>query len=289
MAIGPHQWPGETQEGECTIVAKANYLERYLAGEYESVWAELQGIGAAVHEEPLYSVALAVARETMRCARRNIETLIPRLEAIGFRFGYDWLEEDELDFAEHQPPIFAPPGEDIQERIAELESLAGVLPLSLRAWYETVGAVNLVGMLPETWGNLELDPLQVFSIEDHIEMVRYELTSAGEVPDELVATDDAREKDEGFQTYNRLRQEGKRFLMIAPDHWFKYNISGSGSYEIAVPDPAADARLFLEWHHTTFVNYLRICFRWGGLPGLEHVSQVPAQDLATLTNDLLPL
>ena len=154
---------------------------------------------------------------------------------------------------------------------------------------ETVGAVNLVGMLPETWGNLEPDPLQVFSIEDHIEMVRYELTSAGEVPDELVATDDAREKDEGFQTYNRLRQEGKRFLMIAPDHWFKYNISGSGSYEIAVPDPAADARLFLEWHHTTFVNYLRICFRWGGLPGLEHVSQVPAQDLATLTNDLLPL
>jgi hypothetical protein len=45
-----------------------SYLERYLTGEHEQVWAELVALGAAVRDEPLYSDALAVARETMRRA-----------------------------------------------------------------------------------------------------------------------------------------------------------------------------------------------------------------------------
>lgn len=44
-------------------------LDRYLHGECQPVWDELVGLGAAVREEPLYSDALAVARETMRRVR----------------------------------------------------------------------------------------------------------------------------------------------------------------------------------------------------------------------------
>ena len=36
-----------------------------------------------------------------------------------------------------------------------------------------------------------------------------------------------------------------------------------------LPDLAADTHLLFEWHHTTFVTYLRLCCRWGGFPGLE--------------------
>jgi hypothetical protein len=42
-------------------------------------------------------------------------------------------------------------------------------------------------------------------------------------------------------------------------------------------------------HRTTFVNYLRVCFRCGGLPGLERKRRVPARDRIYLTRDLLPL
>jgi hypothetical protein len=63
------------------------YLDRYLAGEHEQVWDELMALGAAVREEPVYSDALAVARETMRRSRSNIETLIPRLDQAGYVFG----------------------------------------------------------------------------------------------------------------------------------------------------------------------------------------------------------
>jgi hypothetical protein len=45
------------------MAAKTPYLERYMAGEYERVWDELVALGAEVREEPLYSDALAVARD----------------------------------------------------------------------------------------------------------------------------------------------------------------------------------------------------------------------------------
>jgi hypothetical protein len=56
------------------------------------VWAELLALGTAVREKPLYADALAVARETMRRARHNIEVLIPRLVAVGYQFGYGWVQ-----------------------------------------------------------------------------------------------------------------------------------------------------------------------------------------------------
>src|SRR6266849_6050327 len=74
------------------MAAKTPYLERYLAGEYELVWDELVALGAEVREEPLYSDALAVARETMRRVRKNLEMLIPRLVTIGYQFGYGWVQ-----------------------------------------------------------------------------------------------------------------------------------------------------------------------------------------------------
>ena len=37
--------------GEC-VATKTPYLERYLAGEYEPVWAELIALGDHVRKEP---------------------------------------------------------------------------------------------------------------------------------------------------------------------------------------------------------------------------------------------
>ena len=50
-----------------------NYLERYLAGEYEQVWSELQALGPAVRQKPYLAEARKVATETMRRVRRNCE------------------------------------------------------------------------------------------------------------------------------------------------------------------------------------------------------------------------
>src|SRR5262249_1800422 len=60
-------------------------------------------------------------------------------------------------------------------------------------------------------------------------------------------------------------------------------------YAMRLPDLRADAPLLVERHHTTFVNYLRTAFRWGGFPGWEQYQERPEKELAMLTEGLLPL
>jgi 3-oxoacyl-ACP reductase-like protein len=107
-----------------TMAGGNSYLDRYLSGEHEQVWAELVAVGEQVRKEPLYSDAWAVARETMRRVRLNIEQLIPRLVQVDFVFGYDSLIHETLhqplrgadwtaylkalEWSRQQPPIFLP-------------------------------------------------------------------------------------------------------------------------------------------------------------------------------------
>jgi hypothetical protein len=88
-----------------------------------------------------------------------------------------------------------------------------------------------------------------------------------------------------------MPRAGLKDVGIAPDFDAKLGSSSGGPYRVLVPSAAADAPLDREWHQTTFVNYLRICCRWGGFPGLEHHRD---KDRVTdmvrdLTHDLLPM
>jgi hypothetical protein len=112
-----------------------NYLERYLRGECEQVWADLLALGGRIREEPLYAEAQSVAHETMTRARANIELLVPRLHTLGYRFA-------------HPDRVFVPADEETRRLVTEAERRAGPLPLSLRAWCEVVGEVNFMGSHP---------------------------------------------------------------------------------------------------------------------------------------------
>ena len=59
---------------------------RYQAGEHEAVWADMMALGAAVRKPPYAEDAWAVARETMRRARHNVELIIRRLDQLGYQF-----------------------------------------------------------------------------------------------------------------------------------------------------------------------------------------------------------
>ncbi len=118
------------------------YLARYLHGEYEQVWDDLVHLGTKVRQERFYTDAVAVARETMRRVRKNVETLIERLVQIGFIFGYDHriqyslrtfqtAEErraylETLAWARQQPPVFLS-AHQIEEERGEQEEMMEAL------------------------------------------------------------------------------------------------------------------------------------------------------------------
>ncbi len=78
-------------------------------------------------------------------------------------------------------------------------------------------------------------------------------------------------------------------VIIAPDATHKTHQSGGSPYCISFPDPAVDARLQGDEEYGTFIEYLRTCFCWGGFPGLRAAAKPPREELAYLTQGLLPL
>lgn len=329
----------------------ASFLERYRNGDCVAVWDELTALAERVREEPYFSDAAAVAAETMRRARHNVEVLIRRLDANGYRFldsvstAEDslsrldvmgqlssqieaWAGRDSVRLnqpsmqlldsmramkekmapmlekasaraslaasAKRRPPledpqVFSPPDDDTPGQIARLERAArGPLPLSLRAWYEQVGGVSLMG------SDAVLNPVE-FSNRGVLTQFQM-LTTRGPAtqmstgqscePDPLVMAPleelvyEAEDMADG-------QEQARLELAIAPDDLHKANISGD-AYYITLPDPSADFR-FDDWHKTTFVNYLRLTFQWGGFPGWERSRNPPRKQIAELAEGLLPL
>ena len=252
-----------------------------------------------------------MARETKRRVRHNIETLIPRLEALGYEFGYRLLAEESSDFTfeevaeiEGQCPRFRPPLPDARERLAKLEAQVGALPLSLRAWGADVGTFDFVGQTPQRWDDLGYQCLQGAAYKmferEHPNYTAKEYRQFKQAHPEFqqgIAAENIYLDPLVIQPIKHTLQHarpnesmpGKISVPLAPDHDHKYFVSGSGPYEIFAPCLAADALLEGEWHNTTFVDYLCICFRWGGFRGMQSAPRLAATDLAVLTRGLLPL
>lgn len=217
-----------------------NYLERYRNGEYEQVWNDLQTLGSAVRREPHYSQAQEVAAETMRRVRRNCERIISQMRTLGYVFG---TFPDGSRRSYTAEPL-TPPSAAMRADTAELEAQAGPLPLSLAAFWQEVGAVDLVGMHP-AWPD-GLDPLVVDPPEGALSFL-FDI-----------------EEDEGAND-----GEGQ-FAGLAPDDLHKDYVSGGDPYGVRLPNQSADFLFLYERHALLFVPYLRLAIlRWGGFPGLE--------------------
>jgi hypothetical protein len=104
-------------------------LGRYLGGETRAVWDELRALGARAQDDEHHEEALEIARETMRRARNDIDLIAERLPAIGYRFA-------------NPERARVPPTPGDLEAIVRFEREVGPLPLSLRAYFEIVGAVD---------------------------------------------------------------------------------------------------------------------------------------------------
>ena len=144
----------------------------------------------------------------------------------------------------------------------DFEKEFGTLPLSLRVFYEVVGEVNFIGTHPTldpADGTVATDPLVVYGLDE-----------------DIVTYNEDEDDDEGRPSA----------VTIAPDDLHKANTSGGDAYEVAIPDLRADGELLNERHNLFFVDYLRLCFRFGGFPGYDGAARVPSE-LSTLNAGLL--
>ena len=157
--------------------------------------------------------------------------------------------------------VFAPPTAKTTVELNRVEKeIGGPLPISLRHWYQQVGAVNLMGRherLNPPEGPDSPDPLVMDPIAEAVESI--------------YAEDD----------------RGTLELALAPDDLHKAHTSGGDAYSMKVPNAGADGLFLYERHNTMFTDYLRIVFAWGGFPGWEGSGKAPEREIAYLKEDLL--
>jgi hypothetical protein len=294
------------------VVARLESLGYQFESHVDGIGEMLQGMQQGMEQADRYAEFLRQNpsaphpnfpefRAVLEPLRRQNEALEPQRLAARetLKALQDQIRERRGEPAEHQ--AIKAPSSTVADEIAEIEEWAGSpLPLSLRAWCEIVGTVSLVGAHPALSFQAERQtPVMLINPDFHRD-------AAGEVaklraagvratavlkapppppladPLEITCSLDQQEpydadEDEGF---------GQR-LILGRDDELKAGISGLRDlYGIKIPSSGADA-LFEDWHKTSFVNYLRIAFEWGGFPGWERYSQRPEKEIAYLREGLL--
>jgi hypothetical protein len=79
-------------------------------------------------------------------------------------------------------------------------------------------------------------------------------------------------------------------LTLTAEDADKYLEPSIDPFYVFLPNTSADAMIYYRgkpWK--TFVAYLRECFQWGGFPGWARLERRPEEDLALLTQGLLPI
>lgn len=233
-------------------------LERYLEGQYLQVWQEIRQLGSARTEA--FPDVVAVCKEFARRARSNVDQLVDRLSASGYRFH---------DNDQDQAPVVARvlPGAGVDAVELFLTERFEAVPLTLLLWLRTVGDVWLVGTHPDWPESAAADPLVL-----ELEGSRY---PGHDVVTYFAAELDESEPDEPF------------VLPLSPDRLHKAGVSGGPPYGILLPDGCVDG-LFVGERTTTFVAHLNDVFRGGGF-AVPPRSSVERKLRLELADGLLPL
>jgi hypothetical protein len=236
------------RESENTTVArtrsraKGDLLTRYRKGEHESVWLELRSHEVVAGD--FRDEALAVAAETMARVRRNADILAERLAARG------WVAlSGSLRTEPNQQ------GAKVIQRIETLTSAA--LPASLRAFWMVVGGIDLIW---DHGGDVELSDLGI-----GIDMAAMDPLAIDSPDRAAYVLDEWRDQRAGIDP--ELADPFR--LDLAPCAAHKANAGSGPPYGVELPFVGADPYFINEPHNLTFVDYLRLAFRWGGFPGLE--------------------
>ncbi len=223
--------------------------KEYLSGHIVDVSEEIKKLGRLAFVGENFSVREdidLVLKEMLSRVNRNIEKIYQALKKVDYNLSCDALSVVSIANEEKESKL---------QKLRELVSPLGYLPLSLEYFYRIVGSVNFTHnfnasefIIPE-WQLA--DPLQIYSLDEQLlEMESYNWY-------------------EEMDIICKDNNEVPPYLFLSPDSLHKDNISGSIGYAIEITkERTVDSRVLFEPHQTFFIDYLRVCFDSYGFPGL---------------------
>jgi len=210
------------QRGEFLDEINKNLLLRYKSGEYADVWNEIHQLDLRKDCSYSYHEIYETVSETFKKVAYNLEHIYTGLSKLGYQFQFP--EE-----------AFVLADESDKQAIAELEELVGVIPLTLKCFYENIRSVNFC----QSWDQLvqwheredqEVDQLLYLGEEDPLSFI-----SAKALIEEV--------KDISKNHHRNINDEAgsaKLYCWVANDEFHKANYSGGENYHIHLPEVQID-------------------------------------------------
>ena len=288
-------------------MSNMTYLERYLEGQCEQVWDDIQHF-VVLDQEDTYLDVLNVVQETTARSAYNINLIVSKLKAVNYVFAQPYH-------------IIAPSNSEASSEIIDMELRVGPIPLTVKAWYKTFSYVNISGSHPDWYvcgdpficGNLQSKK----ALEDFYRRLRLLKASGslneGEYEQEVARAADtmieqsveygrkplfntrAFEFDSHFLVLYGYEDEEDGTL-VGLSMWSDSALNEGelrGHSEIIAPARTVDG-MFREPNENiapTFIGHLRKTFAWGGFPGFSVLSERlrPTEMLDYLREGLLPI
>lgn len=215
------------------------YLQYIKKGEEEIVWNKIAELGDLALTSPYQEDVLLVVNECMKRVSDNFIIAKEELENNGYIFenigdiNHDYCVV-EFNTAEIDLP-------KLQELFPE-----GYLPYSLLYFYKNIRAIDFRGSF-SNWDNpYFMDAIYIFSLEVFFII--------NDTPWEYRI-------DESSMGYK---------VLISPDEFVKEDTSGGGGYGLELHSTKRiDSNMLGFAEYIPFIEYLRLCLKWGGLAGLE--------------------
>ncbi|WP_437994369.1 hypothetical protein [Sorangium sp. So ce145] len=251
------------------LPAAPRWVERYEAGEHEAVWSEIAALEDSVRDGAVLDEAAAVARSMMTRVRTNLERIVEALKKRKYAFA-----------AGSAKKAFPGPSAKAGKELAAIEELlGGPLPLSLRAFYEVVGSVDLTEVFDAKYddkalffsGYGQFDPIVVFRPAATLEILRPRVAAEERHLPEL------------------RRPIKKLEIGTDPAHKAAPTNPNDWTYSVEVQGTAADGLLRQGDRSMPFVDYLRAVLRSGGFLALaDQPHERVWRQREALTKDVSP-
>lgn len=224
------------------------FYNRYINGETEGVYQDIYALGQDAFLPANLQDIEKVLTETFQRTAYNFDIIYKELKAVDYLFKTNPENNFEKPLHEPLPDTYL-----LLEQLDKMVKPFGFIPLSLKFFYKIVGGVNFVWDYENSENFMwkMADPIQIASLDAVVETV----------------TDENWRED--VQQYLDDESFGSAFLDLSADDLHKDNVSGGLPYAMQITsEPSIDGNFMNEPNHTTFINYLRICFEYCGFPGI---------------------
>jgi len=234
-----------------------NLIEKYNSGSVIEVWNEINTLTNITSRNENFEDIMIILNETMQRVKFNFDLIYSTLKKLNYQF-------------KDESTCFYSTAQENLDKLKAINKEFGFLPLSIIYFYKHISKINFLFQNSNNFNYHYSDPVYIESVSNILEMMQ----------------DGSWEET----MYENMDDSRPLYLEISPDFYHKDNVSGGIPYGIEITKTQqVDSKLLnTPYGDLFFIDYLRLCFKYGGFPNITKENQNCLEFISLLRSELKP-